>query len=389
MDLKPDPQKPPEFLLPSNSLSVLDFTQFVLPCVTTAAIEDDSNLSRWFSTLDHTSDASSIRQIPSPPLELVYTLSRNLKTHHRSILPFHLPSQLKSPVALPVWVISYWAEAYRMKDIQRKWKRSLEWVEERTKNSKSGRQLRDRVVNSLACLRWTGQIFTSSRASGEVIETLATYLSDDWLHGYHLDQMISVLKMRINSQSDLGSWSSRHILVDITFGHYLVDAFAHQATYETDRRYVLLRAIEANVVAQVTDTVSGIFWINQNHYTYYSLDFDSQQIGYGDSLCSDIPQTQSEAAGWWMGRTLAKRNPGTKPMLVNCKLPITRQRDLFSCGVLAINRIAYHCTQGVPLVEGDKGSLRQERMETFLSVIEMHSSWVSSLYVHVYKTLII
>ena len=92
------------------------------------------------------------------------------------------------------------------------------------------------------------------------------------------------------------------------------------------------------------------------------------QILYGDSLGGTITEEIETVLNWWV-------HYHTSQQFTTNWLPITRQRDGYSCGMMAWNAVA---TEVLPknymLMKSD--SVADERLKMFLHVSERHNDKV-------------
>ena len=114
----------------------------------------------------------------------------------------------------------------------------------------------------------------------------------------------------------------------------------------------------------VYDVFATIVNINSNHWVPIVVDFRASKILYGDSMGGVIDEKIEEILTWWTYHH-------TGVTFTKTYLPITRQRDGFSCGLLAWNALA---TYLLPHIHSLFNALdmAKERLKIFLQVIEQH-----------------
>lgn len=60
-------------------------------------------------------------------------------------------------------------------------------------------------------------------------------------------------------------------------------------TIDSDKHFKTLRLIEADIIAGYKTVVSGIIFVNENHWAFFVLDLKSRTLGYGDSFGGKMP----------------------------------------------------------------------------------------------------
>jgi len=113
--------------------------------------------------------------------------------------------------------------------------------------------------------------------------------------------------------------------------------------------------------------------IGGNHWIALILDFKASRILYGDSMGGTIDEGIEEALNWWIGQHM-----GTQ--FTTSYLPITRQRDGHSCGILAWKALAaYLFPARYSLADG--GAVGDERLKMLLRVLDRHNEKVMCGYI--------
>ena len=117
--------------------------------------------------------------------------------------------------------------------------------------------------------------------------------------------------------------------------------------------------------------------IRQNHWVAVVVDFECFQIHYGDSLGMVIDEELEDALTWWIYYH-------TGQYFTVSDLPITRQHDTYSCGILAWNGIMVHLfPKEYQLL--NPATLIYERLHIFLRIANRHNDKASPILLNCNK----
>lgn len=101
-----------------------------------------------------------LQQIPLPPLDSVLKLHQllldTLLQSLRSVSTLHLVSAGWSsliPSQLPLWVVTYWKEAYELRTMRQDWDAACIWVERRSRGSTAGRRAQVEITATFSSLQ--------------------------------------------------------------------------------------------------------------------------------------------------------------------------------------------------------------------------------------------
>ncbi len=118
----------------------------------------------------------------------------------------------------------------------------------------------------------------------------------------------------VRSRLSVASLVSPNLVVTIEVVNALLAAFQQYGSspladhdFDVDphhRKFKTLHKVEADVVSGYKTIISGIIHINENHWTYFVLDFSNQVIGYGDAFANPMPSEVEGALLWWIDRLL-------------------------------------------------------------------------------------
>ena len=95
------------------------------------------------------------------------------------------------------------------------------------------------------------------------------------------------------------------------------------------------------------------------------VDFEASKILYGDSMGGAIDEDVEEVLTWWTYHH-------TGVTFMKTYLPITHQRDGFSCGLLAWNALAAYLLPNIHSLI-NASDVAEEQLKMFLRVIEQHN----------------
>ena len=104
-------------------------------------------------------------------------------------------------------------------------------------------------------------------------------------------------------------------------------------TYDEDKGAAWVQREIEELATGVYDVFATIVNLNNNHWVSIVVDFKASKILYGDSMGGAIDENVEEILTWWTYHH-------TGVTFTKIYLPITRQRDGFSCGLLAWNALA-------------------------------------------------
>ncbi|KAF6746487.1 hypothetical protein DFP72DRAFT_823076 [Ephemerocybe angulata] len=231
------------------------------------------------------------------------------------------------------------------------------------------RELYARALGMFPSLPWTGRIL--GVFATDTLDTLALFLSDDWLSDNHMHYILENYSREI---FDSNPRSTIHL--EGSFIKLLEKAQAAQRAHsgsvvETEDRW--LRNLGEELSSGISDCLGFVINLDNTHWVACVLDFRAAEILYGDSFQQPIRRAHRDVLLWWT----KLHCPELEGEFAVKPLPITFQTDSFSCGVLASNALASFCSGGrIPLLSGD--GLTSMRLNTFLELATRHNDMVSS-----------
>jgi Ulp1 protease family, C-terminal catalytic domain len=355
-------------ILLSENLSVMDFLQFPLP-----GIARDTGVSQpksYFSTLYPTiTDPKIIQKTLLPPLPILKQLSQDIEltsTGTQSIICQHAPGVAGH--RFPVWILTYWKEVVQIWPLKKKWvlaEEALETRKKKTSCTDDTKKLISQVYNSLTCIPWAGNI---NGFPGTVpTECLTRYLTDDWLMDENENQILHLLERELarSRRSDGIHISNTFLITRLLIVYQHRDRDEH---YATDKRNAWLRQLGQDLATGVLEKLVTIVNLDRNHWVSIVIDAPSSRILYGDSFGKPIKQEIEAVLTWWT-------NHHTATNFQIQDLPITCQKDGYSCGVFAWNAIAAHVLPETYLLVNSR-AVADERLKMLLQVVDRHNEKV-------------
>ncbi|KAF8221880.1 hypothetical protein L208DRAFT_1325588 [Tricholoma matsutake] len=233
--------------------------------------------------------------------------------------------------------------------------------------------------NALQCIPWSGLIHGFEVAIPTSF--LSVYGTREWFSDEHEDQMLDLLwqemmESGISSSADIENtqWSVK-----------LRQAYRHQEQYGTGADYGWLHATGKMLADGTRDEIGMIANINHNHWIAVSLNFKNRrivlqpnwtlkhyhQILYGDSLRDTPNQELIHALKWWT-------HLHTGHIFMVEDLPISRQQDGYSCGLLAWNALMIYLLQSKNYTLMDPKNIDDERLKVLLRITEQHQDQVGA-----------
>jgi hypothetical protein len=346
--------------LPSQSLSIPEFLLFRVPSIISAKLRDTefylSNKSPDASLDDINTMLSN--SLPSKPIlkDLINCIESSSSTAksvaHESISK-----------SFPLWIITYWHKTYDIHDNQQLWRQADRTLQALRTQGAGSLELVDQVYKALAWLLWSGSVQGFSDG-GNIIQ-LHQYITSDWLRTVHENQMLDLLRHDINNHR---ADSTEITIQDTYFLEALCQAFRHRKHRQPkSSRPGSFNFIAESLTSGKYTQLGTIMNYEGIHWFALVLDFPNQVIWYGDSLDFEMEKELKQALEWWIkGVTFTYK-----------KMLITRQKDTFSCGLLAwIALCHYFLPKRHPLI--DPGNVAAARLKVLLRVCERHRDQVSN-----------
>ncbi|KAJ7321903.1 hypothetical protein DFH08DRAFT_1030560 [Mycena albidolilacea] len=273
------------------------------------------------------------RRLPIPDSKTVHKLAAGSRQSwldgNQSIVYSHLGSNVTH---FPLWILSYWvAVVDRKRDMWVPWRKAQEWVKNNKKiiaKNPTHTALAEDTTVMLAMLPWG--LAKRGLSDLEPFHLLWRFLGTHWPLGSQMNDMLELLRYKINSDSELVK--NTHV-AGIKLLLKILARAADSGTYWTEQvRWI--RDLGDDLVQKNTALITSAHLgpvTDEPHWVSIVVDCrDEVVVRYGDSFATPIPEEMGAALGWWLGQHTPKDIRFTD-------LPIARQTDSFSCGMLVGN----------------------------------------------------
>ncbi|KAJ7911183.1 hypothetical protein B0H13DRAFT_1614866, partial [Mycena leptocephala] len=136
--------------------------------------------------------------------------------------------------------------------------------------------------------------------------------------------------------------------------------------YRTGIGFEWLRQLGEKLAIGKRARVGGIANISDNHWIALAIDTEAESIGYGDGFRDAVPSRLRSHVYWWIHQHIGLQFKWMD-------LPIPKQIDGHSCGVLAYLSLAHWAdTKHFPLPKSTMVAMADERLKIFLLLVELH-----------------
>lgn len=362
-------------------------------------------LEDWLSTNSPDSHffPGLLPQMPLPPENIVKALSSALEGSVveglKSVLAHHLithpgphpahPNHHPISTNLPLWVVTYWIEAYQARADRQVWKTAMEWMDRRAHGIREGREAQAQVTKLFSQIHWSDDLqgYNLNFGTGNGIGSLAAFLGEHQITGAQICQLLALVRNQLYKDSR----SLTHTIVDLDFIETLVNITSSDSPPERLPRFH--QDTENDILSGHSKVIAGVVHINNNHYTFFVLNIEETYLGYADSFGNTMPPKIRRAFIWWLTRLtqLLEKKTGQEfpaPELWFRQLPISKQRadDTTSCGFLAVNGLMHHLFPlNVQLVESRIRNIAAYRMSAFADICRLHLDSVSMMCIFEYE----
>ncbi len=268
--------------LPAASLDVLSFLNFHYPSFAPSETwkwQVKNFVSNLAPTIE---DEAKATQLALPPKTVLADLVQLINTQGgHSIICAHLEDHLEM-WRYPLWLVQFWAEVSRQQSIQEKWQQAVTNLENMLKAKGQYGEYR-KVKTMLSRLPWTGTLRNASTHIS--MNQLAIYFTTDWLSDDHELAMLDVLMEDLSR----AGCSNEYLLKNTAFSLLLKSAFGHQSEYHSSPAFEWLRRRGEDLASGPKKFLVTIVNKENIHWTAVVLDFESEDILYGDSYNNPMP----------------------------------------------------------------------------------------------------
>jgi hypothetical protein len=355
-------------LLPSDTFTVNQLLEFHLPVqrMSTVFTQPDQYLS-----LDSINCSQfDAAKILTPPASVVKTLSHAMLTVDKtdkiqSIQCPHAPAHSRD--CYPLWLLTFWSEMAHIRFVKERWEQAVQYLANPDTQLWLQREIAEETCQEIRALPWNAQI-EGFEDQGQLFQ-LHTYCSRNWLSSLHINHMLDLLKDDLGIMVDDTSTSIQHTW----HAQQVVAAYySGNESYLTSKRCSVIREHAQDLATGIQDTLGTVANIDGNHWIALMVDFRKRKVYYGNSLEGTINKELRAAYDWW----LSMHNENTFKWV---QMKITRQRDGYSCGLLAVNALAHALDPGqFNLMNSDAKAVDTERINILCRVIDRHKEKVRS-----------
>lgn len=373
----PDPRLtiPPDAvqMLPDRNASVPHLLSLRLPNPLRTTYRP--TVSPWSNTPPSTVQPSVLKDHLIPPTGVVGRLlsaTGHLSPQIRSIQRVAISPDNALPEHLPIWILNFWRQIHEAHQGRQQWKICRDWV---TSRPRAGVGLLDQLDRTLINIWWQG--YLNGRRRDRSVNDIFDLLSNGELNSGQVNDLLELIERGLTVRSD--GLASLHLVAPTELAVLVVDSYHRHADLDYRKQRIQI-SVEDDLVSGWKSSVSSAAWISVSrcgHWVPYVVDPVSSSITYGDSLGGSIPVTLREALRWWLLEHRKEMNLSTDKPVVVRSLPITRQDDNFSCGILATNAIGHHLLHdALPLVRRDPTSIKAYRIKSTIEILKLDAEFV-------------
>jgi hypothetical protein len=246
-----------------------------------------------------------------------------------------------SNITYLLWVLTYWEETVRVKEVVLKWVKCQDWLTIQIGQKKSPEQqhLAQKASITLASLPW-GQSKPRGLTDALPIHSLWRYLGPNYLSCSEIKDALKLIRTDLFYNPETLMLTS---IEGTPFTMFLLEAYCNCNEYMMGWAMAWLRKVGDTLVTsnQRLATVASLEPITgEQHWVALFISKGGKKIQYGDSLGREIPRHLQEVMKWWIHH----HDPALE--ISFSILPIIKQTDGHLCGVLAV--AALHEVLGLP-----------------------------------------
>lgn len=352
-------------LLPAETFTVNQLLEFHLPVqqMSTVFTQPDQYLS---------SDPINCSQfnaadILTPPTSVIEMLSHAIPTMDK-IQSIQCPhTHTHSGKRYPLWLLTFWSELTHVRFIKERWNQAVQYLAKPdTDLTNSGLPIEKakKVCQKILALPWNARI--SGFEDQDQLFQLHTFCSRDWLSSIHINLILDLLKNDLELTADTltsiqHTYHAQQVLAAYYYGN---------ETYLASKSYRTIRTHAQELATGVQNILGTVANVDGNHWIALMVDFRKRKVYYGNSLGGTIHEGLRVAYDWWFSMHNEKAFEWV-PM------KITKQRDRYSCGLLAVNALA-HILDPKQFDLMDAKAVDAERINILSRIINWHKEKVRS-----------
>ena len=354
-------------LLPSETFTVNQLLDFYLPVHRTSTVF--TRPDQYLSSDPINCSEFNAATILTPPASVIKTLSRAMLTADKTanIQSIQCPHALAhSGKRYPLWLLTFWSELAHVKSIKEHWEKAVQYLTKPDTSLRSSglpEEKAKKVCKEIRALPWNGLI--EGFEDQEQLFQLHTYCGRDWLSSVHINHMLDLLKndLQITTDASTSIQNTYHAQQVLAAYHY------GNETYLTSKSYHAIRQHAQDLATGIQDMLGTVANVNGNHWIALMIDFQQSSIYYGDSLGGTINKELQAAYNWW----LLMHNENAFEWV---QMEVTKQQDMYSCGLLAVNALA-HALDPRQFKLMNAKAVDAERINILCHIIDRHKKKVS------------
>jgi hypothetical protein len=350
------PRIPPNIQknFPPTTFSVHQFIAINLPpcaTVTTRLLRAQKYYSNLLPTSDNVDEITSLL---SPPDDILANLQQCVQTQSDDVIKsIQCPhSMTAGGQRYPVWLVSFWVQLSSIRKTQENWKTAVQNLKNQMARNQDDLLLQ-KASNSLAYVPWTG--YLQGFHSTITLPQLSVYLTRDWLTDDHLLVMLDTLKEDLKTTG-----GDIYFIENTAFMTLLSGAYHNKDEYQTEHLYGWMRKRGEDLASGQKRYLATVANQDNVHWVALVVDFVTQEILYGDSFGHPISANMLAVINWWT-------HYHTNSWFTVRTLPISRQKDSFSCGMLAWDALRHHLGHGAHSLMDPRQPFH-DRTEMFLQL---------------------
>ena len=285
-----------------------------------------------------------------------------IKESKHPILSITLKPHGSDPIQVPVWIFDYWVEIGRAVDARKQWKVALTWV---CKHSVSpmAKELSQCLLLGLSSLSWS----VTAAYACDITPLLSDSPVESYLSSFHIDHMVAQTRAQYEKENG-PDITNRHIFTVVDHFNAIIRFYGKVHAKKEGYLWDKLMEIENRIIMGEVDSLGGVMHLPL-HWVSVVINFQQQQILYGDSLGRRIPKREHQAIEHWILHLISRSSKlPTSDKITLGQLPTECQDDSTSCGLFALNAIAHHYLNH-PLLPPNPTTLVCQRMEITLNII--------------------
>jgi hypothetical protein len=378
----PIPSSVSQILLPKSDLNVLDLSHFSVPgsprldrpalLLSYPDAELFSNLASMVGE-DH---VAFLQSLPMPSskeveiLELRFVKYKDTDTCKNNPIQSILYRHNALDIRLPLWVLEYWKAANEVHEEKLNWEPAIEWLR---------RKKHYEAIGLLSQIPWTYQL---PKTMGYRVSDLAPLCSEKWLGGEQVDSMLEVLKDHLDSEGQIQS-----TIQGVQFMWKLIEVYRYSRNNYAEAQNCKFVREFADKLKTTKILVFGTAVavriggddgtvllpkgeeLRANHWCAVIINIDRLTIQYGDPMGMAPPSELLDVIRWWLGLSF------TMTFSLH-NLPITQQKDSFSCAILTTNALSHHFIPTIPLLHNGEPCICG-RIDALIGIIKLLKKRVS------------